>query len=114
MGWRKKAAKPHASELERFAGQAEALILAMPELERRRVLEAVEVMARAGAELRALPDDVVELLSKMAFKFMLDLNTPSLRRKPSAAELVDQLVRGAPTLLGPHAAALKRLTTDAA
>jgi hypothetical protein len=96
------------TELQLRAAEAETLILQMPESDRASVLAAVERMARAGGDLRALPDEVVEVLGRLIFKFFMEMHLPALR-KPSPEQLVRQVVAGAPTLLGPHRAAIERL-----
>jgi hypothetical protein len=110
MWGRRKAAAvaERPTELQQRAGEAERLILAMPERDRVSVLAAVERMATAGADLKALPDQVVEVLGRLIFKFILELHLPAMR-KPSPEQLVRQVVDGAPTLLGPHRAAIEKL-----
>ena len=96
------------TELQQRASEAERLILAMPEGDRAAVLAAVERMASAGGDLRTLPDQVVDVLGRLIFKFILELHLPAVR-KPTPEQLVRQVVAGAPTLLGPHQAAIERL-----
>jgi hypothetical protein len=104
--WGKGRAADRPSELQQRAAEAEALILAMPEADRAAVLAAVERMARAGADLRRLPDAVVEVLGKMIFRFILELHLPAVR-KPTAEQLVRQVLAGAPVLLGAHKEAIE-------
>lgn len=116
MAWgRKRTAQPRASELERLASEAEALVLAMPATDREQSLAAVAVMVEAGAELRLVPPQLWDLLGRLALKFLLDLNTPTWpgKAKPDPARMILQMADGAPTLIGPHRAALERWLASA-
>ena len=112
--WGRGKGGDRPTELQQRAGEAEKLILAMPEADRAAVLAAVERMAgqaaialasRSGCRSARPPD--LQIHSGAAL--------PAVR-KPSPEALVRQVVAGAPTLLGPHRAAIERLlgaTADA-
>ncbi len=103
-----RAARASQTKLERRAAAAEALILAMPEAARQQALEQVTHIAQAIGGLQALPDELVEVLGKLVMDFLLEQKLGEMRdqlgggNKPSPRALVLQIVKGAPTLLGPH------------
>lgn len=99
--WGRAAPGIKMGKLERQAARAEQLILAMTPEARAAALDQVLNIAQAIAGLKALPDELADLLGRLAVDFLVEQKLASLMKTSSRA-LVLQIVKGAPTLLGPH------------
>lgn len=83
-----------SSSLERLAGEAEAIILAMSEAEREHALAGLKQLIAGARSLFALPDALWERLWQMLLLVIAKSQIPGV--KPAA--LIGQILRGAPTL----------------
>ena len=92
-------------EVERLASEVERLFLAMPVADQQTVIAALRSMAEVGQAFRLIPDALGAELGRLVVRLIMETKMPELpglMRRTSPRVLAEQIVRGAPTLLGPH------------
>ena len=81
-----KPAKPRKrSELEKRAGEVQAIFLAMPEAHQVQVAETVRAMLRTTVGLQVLPDELAEAIGRLVLRLFSELHMP-FKHKPSAEQ----------------------------
>lgn len=103
--WGRAKQADRRPELERLAAEVERIFLAMPVDDRALAIDTIKAMARVGADLRVIPDELGAEIGKLLWRIFTEVNLPSVPgfgRRASPRAIVDQILAGAPTLLGPH------------
>ena len=87
-----------APELERNAGEVQAVFLAMPPEHRLEVAATIRAMVAAGAGLRLVPDELGGALGRLLMRVIYEIKSP-FGRKLTPAQMARQIAAGAGGIL---------------